>query len=126
MVYRKNTKFTLLHYFEQKRIQTYCYRYRYCLRLDYLYPWCLFHTFIYIFHSYSGYFKGHVLVYGQSILYTWDDPTKDHELICAVIETDESQTKLTLDKVIQSSIYDSKMLDLKLKCVAYGRSQNNY
>ena len=48
---------------------------------------------------FSAYATGYVLTYGQSIIYTWDDPTKPHELICAVIECAESQKKIKLDAV---------------------------
>ena len=55
----------------------------------------------------SDYFKGHVLTYGQSVLYTWDDPTKPHELECSVIEVKESATNIKLDLV---------SLDLVISC----------
>jgi len=44
-----------------------------------------------------GGLKGHILTYGQSVLYTWDDPTNQHELLCAVIECTESQKQIKLD-----------------------------
>ncbi|XP_065656239.1 intermembrane lipid transfer protein VPS13A isoform X1 [Hydra vulgaris] len=51
-----------------------------------------------ISYKQTGYFKGHVLLYGQSVLYTWDDPTLSHELTCGLIEVADSLTKITLDK----------------------------
>ena len=41
----------------------------------------------------------HVLTHGQSVLYTWDDPTKEQELSCSVMEYENTQTKIKLDTV---------------------------
>ena len=62
------------------------------------------HSFLFSFPSsfpsfkQKDFYKGHVLLLGQSVLYTWDDPTKPHELVCGVIECNASQT-IKLDKV---------------------------
>ena len=51
-----------------------------------------------ISYKQNDFYRGHVLLYGQSVLYTWDDPTKTQELVCGIIESNESQTKIKLDK----------------------------
>ena len=51
-----------------------------------------------ISYQQTGFLKGHVLLYGQSVIYTWDDPTLVQELNCGVIEHDESRTAIRLDK----------------------------
>ena len=47
-----------------------------------------------------GLVRGHVLMYGQSVLYTWDDPTTEQELACSIMEDESSETKIKLDAVI--------------------------
>lgn len=63
-------------------------------------------------------FKGYILLYGQSTLYTWDNPMKPHELLCSLIEVNESQTKIKLDtndfgrmKTGENAIYWVSFLD---------------
>ena len=40
-----------------------------------------------------------MLVYGQSVLYTWDDPTEEQKLVCAVIEHESTETEIKLNAV---------------------------
>eukprot|EP00795_Rhopilema_esculentum_P010930 gene10930-19765_t len=42
--------------------------------------------------------KTWVLCYGQSVLYTWDDPMKGHELTCSFIEPKSTTETISLDK----------------------------
>jgi len=54
------------------------------------------HTTNFVF---SGLVKAHVLVYGQSVLYTWDDPTVEQKLVCSVVEHESTETEIKLNAV---------------------------
>ena len=43
--------------------------------------------------------KMYVLCYGQSLLYTWDEPMKSHELVCSFIEPKSTTETIALEKV---------------------------
>ena len=49
--------------------------------------------------SYSDVEKTYVLCYGQSLLYTWDEPMKSHELVCSFIEPKSTTETIALEKV---------------------------
>jgi len=59
------------------------------------------HTTNFVF---SGLVKAHVLVYGQSVLYTWDDPTVEQKLVCSVVEHESTETEIKLNAVSKPSV----------------------
>eukprot|EP00111_Clytia_hemisphaerica_P024656 TCONS_00072678-protein len=50
-----------------------------------------------IAYKQAGSVMGHVLTHDQSVLYTWDDPTMEQELICSIVNDEASETRIKLD-----------------------------
>ena len=59
--------------------------------------------------------SAYVLQYGQSVLYTWDDPRLEHELTCGLVEVNDSFTKIKVDSVSFYFTYDQNNILLSGK-----------